>query len=40
LDYWIRMRHKDRAEEYWQLADAVDVRIKKAFEHWTSSMSK
>jgi hypothetical protein len=40
LDYWIRVRHPDRAEEYWQLADQTDVKIRKAFEHWQHAMSK
>ncbi len=40
LDYWIRVRHKDRAKEYWQLADQTDVKIRKAFEHWQHAMSK
>lgn len=40
LDYWIRMRHKDKTAEYWQLADQTDVRIRQAFEHWQHAMSK
>jgi hypothetical protein len=40
LNYWIRVRHEDRAEEYWQLADQTDWRIRKAFEHWKRAMSK
>ena len=40
LDYWIRMRHKDREVECWQLADQIDLKIRKAFEHWKRAMSK
>lgn len=40
LDHWIRVRHRDKTAQYWQLADQTEVRIRQAFEHWKHTMLK